>query len=47
MTARQWLRCAWTWIRWRIAYPLVTRKPLSRKGSERPVAGMLREEVEP
>lgn len=44
MSPVQWMRAAWTWVVWRIVYPLVTRNPLSRKGSERPVAGLLREE---
>ena len=47
MTPRQWLRAAWTWLVWRIACPLVTRNPLSRKGSEGPVAAMLPEEEAP
>lgn len=35
MTPRQWLRCAWTWLLWRIMRPLVTRKRYSRKDSGR------------
>ena len=47
MTPRQWLRVSWTWLLWRMIDPLVTRNPLSRKGSERPVAPMLPEDATP
>jgi hypothetical protein len=47
MTPIQWLRASWTWLRWRIIDPLVARNPLSRKGSEPPVAPLLPEEDTP
>jgi hypothetical protein len=47
MTPREWLRCAWTWLRWRIGCPLVARNPFSRKVSPDRVARMLPEEGTP